>query len=92
MLETERQFLEKIRPTLASLCPGTIVLIKGEELIGTYNTMQEALIEGARRFGLAPFLARRADEPTTEISIPALTLGLLRAPPSHPVGSSGEHA
>jgi hypothetical protein len=43
MLDTERQFLERIRPTLGSLCPGTVALIKGEELVGTYATIQEAL-------------------------------------------------
>lgn len=92
MLDTERQFLERIRPTLGSLCPSTIVLIKGEQLVGTYATIQEALSEGARRFGLGSYLVRQIDEPTTDVSIPALTLGLLRADPSRPVCGSGEKA
>ena len=86
MLEQERKYFSEHRDELLAQCPGKFVLIKADELIGTFNTIEEALAEGARRFALKPFLVRQvtaADE--KEINIPALTLGLLRADSSRPV-------
>jgi len=45
---------------------GKFVLVKGEELIGVFDAPESALSEGARRFGLEPFLIRRV---ATEILI-----------------------
>jgi hypothetical protein len=53
------------------------VLVKRKELIGVFNTMDEALADGARQFGLGSFLARQVKQEVEEASIPALTLGLL---------------
>lgn len=53
------------------------VLVKGEKLIGVFNTTDEALSEGARQFGLESFLVRQVKEEEEKISVPALTLGLL---------------
>jgi hypothetical protein len=50
------------------------VLIKENDLIGFYNTFDEALAEGARRFGLVSFLVRQVTEKQNEINIPALSL------------------
>jgi hypothetical protein len=38
---------------------GRWVLIKGEEIIGIFDTRREALSAGTRRFGLAPLLAEQ---------------------------------
>jgi len=43
------------------------VLVKGDELIGVYNTSSEALAEGARRFGLQSFLVRQVQEQQPDI-------------------------
>ena len=86
MLEQERKYFAENRDELLARYPGKFVLVKGDELIGTFNTIEEALADGARRFATESFLVRQvtaADE--KEISIPALTLGLLRADSSHPV-------
>ncbi len=61
------------------VCPGRFVVIKGQELAGNYETIQDALSEGAKRFGLDSFLVRRVDMQTETVSIPALTLGILSA-------------
>jgi hypothetical protein len=52
------------------------VLVKGRELIGVFNTIEEALEEGARRFGLQSFLIKRVEDEEDEVHVPALTLGL----------------
>lgn len=79
MLENEVAFYIEQKPELLARHSGMFVLIKGRELIGVFNTIEEALSEGARRYGLSSFLVRQvlAEEP--EITVPALTLGILKA-------------
>ncbi|HCG03263.1 MAG TPA: hypothetical protein DEV93_22335 [Chloroflexi bacterium] len=67
--------------------PGRFVLVKGDELVGAFDTMEDALREGARRFGLQAFLVRRVVSEQEEVRVPALTLGLLTANPTHSVRS-----
>jgi hypothetical protein len=82
-LEQEIEFFERNYEDLGQKYRGQFVLIKGKELIGGFPTVQEALAEGSRRFGLDSYLVRRVDVNREPVSIPALTLGLLRADPSH---------
>ena len=80
MLEKERQVFSDKHSELISRYLGLFVVIKDEEIIGAVNTMDEVLAEGARRFGLQPFLVRQVTESINEtVDIPALTLGILRA-------------
>jgi hypothetical protein len=79
MLETERQFYSENLANWLSQFPGKFALVKGQELIGTFDTNEQALSEGARRFGLEPFLVRRVQERQDDVNVPALTLGILRA-------------
>lgn len=80
MLDKERNFYNEKREELVSQHLGKFVLIKEEEVVGVYNKIEEALAEGARRFGMQPFLVRQISQPAeNEINIPALTLGILRA-------------
>lgn len=84
MLEQERQyFADNLADWLRSF-PGKFVVVKGQELIGVFDTIEDALSEGARRFTLEPFLVRRVQETGDEINIPALTLGILRANSTRP--------
>jgi len=85
MLEVERQYFDEHLKDLLAQYRGRFIVIKGQEVIGAYDTMAEALSEGARRFGLDSFLARRVQESTPGVSFPALTLGLINAEPSRPV-------
>jgi hypothetical protein len=85
VLDTERQYFDQHKTELMAQFRGRFVVIKGEEVIGAYDTMGDALREGARRFGLDSFLARRVEESTPGASFPALTLGLINAKPPHPV-------
>ena len=85
MLEKERKYFETHRAEWLKQNPGNFVLVKGEELLGVFDTQQEALIEGARRFGIDGFLVRQVEESEQVVYIPALTLGILRADSTHPV-------
>jgi hypothetical protein len=38
---------------------GQVVLIKGDDVIGFYPSLEEAFREGTSRFGLEPFLVRQ---------------------------------
>lgn len=86
MLEKERAFFDNNRNELVSKYLGKFVVVKDDRLLGAYNTIDDALAEGASAVGLEPFLVR---EVTTaeekEINIPALTLGILRADSSRPI-------
>lgn len=84
MLDKERKYYEEHRAEWLSKYPDKIVLVKGEELIGTFDTLDDAMSEGARRFGLDSFLVRCVEESEEAVSIPALTLGLLRADTTRP--------
>jgi len=85
MLDTERQFYSDNLAKWLGQYPGKFVLVKDQELIGTFDTDEDALTEGARRFGLKPFLVRRVQERQEEVNVPALALGILRADTTRPV-------
>jgi hypothetical protein len=92
MLDTERKFFEENQEDLLRKFPGKFVVVREAEVIGSFDTLQDALSVGARQFGLSPFLVRRTDERPHEISIPALALGILRATSNVPTGGSGSNA
>lgn len=91
MLEIERKYFEQCQKDLMAKYPAKYVVIKGEELIGAYDTIEDALQDGAKRFGLDAFLLRRSDETSSEISVPAYALGILNANPSLPIACSGRN-
>jgi len=85
MLDKERKYFEAHRGEWLKQHLGKFALVKGEELLGVFDTQQKALIEGARRFGIDGFLVRQVEESEQVVYIPALTLGILRANSTHPV-------
>jgi hypothetical protein len=78
VLDIERAVFEKLKPKRFATYPGQIVVIKGEEVVGLFPTIQDALSEAVRRFGLQDILVREIAEPF-KVSVPALSLGLLHA-------------
>ena len=38
---------------------GQVVLVKGDDVIGFYSSLEQAFQEGTSRFGLEPFLVRQ---------------------------------
>lgn len=94
MLDAERAFFSRSHDAffsrshdeLQSKYPDKFVVIKDEKVLGAFATEEEALSFGARELGLQPFLVRNVNQPDdVEIDVPALSLGILRADPSHPV-------
>ncbi len=79
MLDEEIKVFEDNLNTWLSQHKDRVVLIKDKQVIGFFDTETDALAEGARRFGLQSFLVRRVTDQQIEVSIPALTLGLINA-------------
>jgi hypothetical protein len=79
MLETEIKYYEKNKKEWLAKREDQFVLIKDEQLIGFYPTVESALSEGARLYGLGPYLVRQILEQEEEVYIPALSLGLINA-------------
>src|SRR5437867_868935 len=92
MLDVERQYYEENLSSLLENYRGRFVVIKDHTVVGPFNTIEEALEEGARLYGLQSFLARQVGEAPRVISNPALSLGLLHADPPHPVRASGDES
>jgi len=83
-LAEERKFFSEHQSEWKDAHAGKFVLVKGKELVGTFNRAEDAIAEGARRFGKEPFLVRSVDQ-EKDIYIPALALGILNARSSQPV-------
>ena len=64
---------------------GEVCTREGKELIGTFNRAEDAVAEGARRFGSESFLVRHVDHAEEELYIPALALGILDARSTQPI-------
>jgi hypothetical protein len=79
MLDRERAFYASHVDEWAKVKAGLFIAIKGEEVLGTFNSQNEALFASVARFGSEPVLIRRVGDKEATVSIPALTLGLLRA-------------
>lgn len=78
-LQQELDFFNVHRERWLQDHKGKFALIKGTELIGTFDTAENAYVAGVERFGNVPFLIKQVLERELEGHIPALTLGLLRA-------------
>ena len=79
MLEQEREFYDAHIQEWMKTHSGRFVVVKNDELVGFFDSLDEALSAGAARFGLSSFLVRRVGEVVEPVIIPALTLGLLNA-------------
>lgn len=78
MLDKEREFYDAHVAEWQRSHPGKFVVVKGDQVLGFFDSLDEALSAGGARFGLSSFLARRVGEQQETVDIPALTLGLLR--------------
>ena len=81
MLDRELAAYEKNSAEWARQSPGKFAVVKEDSLAGVFDTIDQALAAGVSSFGLEPFLVRQLGQPPQVISIPALTMGLLRAHP-----------
>jgi hypothetical protein len=79
MLEEEMAYYNQHREEFLSKYEWKYLLIKGSELLGTFNDAQEAYREGLRRFGNVPFLIKSVLREERVQQIPALSLGIILA-------------
>ena len=80
-LETELKFFNANRAKWLADHKGKFVLVKGEELVGAFDTAENAYVEGVGRFGNTPFLVKQILDEEPVLHVPVLTLGLLSAHP-----------
>jgi hypothetical protein len=62
MLEREYQYFETIASQLAIDHPHKFSVIKGEQVIGIYDTMEQALEETARAHELGTFIVQPCED------------------------------
>ncbi len=70
-LRQELETYEAHREQLLGDARGKYVLIRGDSVIATYDTEQDAINEGYRQFGNVPFFVKRiaaVDEPANFLS------------------------
>ena len=76
LLKTESDFYEREQHNLLVKYPNRVLLIHGDHVEGDFDSEEAAITEGVRKFGIGPFLVRRAGEEEPVLSAPALTLSL----------------
>jgi hypothetical protein len=78
-LEKELKFFESKRKEWLRDYKDKFVLIKGEELIDVFSTLEDAYKEGVKRYGNQPFLIKRVTEEEEIETLSALTSGIIHA-------------
>lgn len=61
-LKQELATYKKLKNRLLDEAKGNFVLIKGDKMLGTYSSYNDALTEGYKRFGNTPFLVKQVTE------------------------------
>ena len=80
-LSKEYQYYLQHKADLLRQHKGKFALIKEEQLVGTFDTDQDAYKAGLQQFGNVPFLIIRIEDSDEKVWVPALALGLLNAYP-----------
>lgn len=78
ILAKEKAYLVANQTELASRYPGKFLLIKEETVYGAFDTYEEGVVNGTKKFGAGPFLVRSVLHPgDSEVPvIPALSIGV----------------
>jgi hypothetical protein len=91
VLEKELKFLDSHKDELLREYGGKILVIRGEQVTGAFDTIEEALQGAVEKHGLNNVLIKRPFEAQIEFSAPALTLGILSANTPQSNNSSSEN-
>lgn len=76
-LDREMKYYEANKKDLVKKCEGKFVLIRGDKLVGTFNSEKLAYEAGLKQFGNEAFLIRRVTKKEDVSQYPALVLGIL---------------
>ena len=64
------EFFRGQLPVLLKTMPGKVVLINRQTIVGHFDTMNAAIVEGAERFGAGNFIAQDVeDDDQTLVSV-----------------------
>jgi hypothetical protein len=75
-LETELRFFNEHRRELLETAAGKFALVKGEELIGTFDSETAAIRHGYETLGNVAFLVKQVTEADIPLSFTSFNLGV----------------
>lgn len=78
-LDTELRYFESIKGDLLQHHEGKYALVIGTDLVGVFDHSEEAYKAGIEQRGNVPMLIKRVSKDDPVETIPAMTLGLVRA-------------
>jgi len=78
VLRRELEAYERMRAELLEKYRGKVVAIKDGELVGVYDSEEDAFRDVVERYGLVPVLIKRVTEEEKPVDMPSLVYGLLR--------------
>jgi hypothetical protein len=79
MFEKELRYYKTHKDELLKSHPNKFLVIKGDRLLGPYNTDKDAYEAGLQEFGNVPFLIKKVTKEEEIIRFPALVLGVVNA-------------
>jgi len=77
VLKEELEAYERMRGELLEKYRGRVVAIKDGELVGVYDSEEEAFRDIVEKYGLVPALIKRVTEKEKPEEMPSYTYGLL---------------
>ncbi len=75
-LETELRYFGEHRSDLLETAAGKFALVKGETLIGTFDSETEAIRHGYQTLGNVAFLVKQVTEADIPLSFTSFNLGV----------------
>lgn len=79
VLDMELKYYENMKAELLAHHRGQYALIKGNQLVGTFSTLEEAFTAGVEQFGNVAFLIQFVQEEEEFIQHPSLAVGIISA-------------
>lgn len=75
-LSKELETFEKHKAELLGTAKGKFVLIKGDKIIGTYESQVDAVNQGYKDLGVVPFLVKKVEEIETPMNFTTFKIAL----------------
>ena len=76
LLDAELQTYERNRESLLGSAQGKFVLIKGDQIVGVYESKMDAINQGYRQLGHVPFLVKQVLKIETPLNLMSNLLGV----------------
>lgn len=76
LLDAELQTYERNRESLLRSAEGKFALIKGDQIVGVYESKMDAINQGYRQLGHVPFLVKQVLKVETPLNLMSNLLGV----------------